>query len=177
MRNGVLRLARVHFVYAGLLALQVIIYDAWKLIVPEVVLKRWLVAAAFMVIITIVWYHARSNRTTDAQARRLAYALIAADIAVATFNIYGQRGMASRAVMLYAIPLVVALVIKSRRALYATAALATVSYATAAVSYFILNFNEGYKIELYGEVGFYSAVIFIIAALLLGTLRSSDRDT
>jgi hypothetical protein len=53
-----------------------------------------------------------------------------------------------------------------RSALFATALLAIATYTTTAISYFVLNFNEGYMAELYGEVIFYSAIFVIVAAFL-----------
>ena len=49
----------------------------------------------------------------------------------------------------------------------------------AAVKYFVDFFNEGYKAELYIEVGFYAAMFFVLAALLSTILRfrSNDSDT
>jgi heme/copper-type cytochrome/quinol oxidase subunit 4 len=94
---------------------------------------------------------------------------------MASFNVYVQRGMASRAVALYAIPLVVSTVLMSRAALLTTAALCVAAYTTTAVSYFVLNFNEGYKIELYGEITSYSVYFVILAALLWVSIRHKPK--
>jgi hypothetical protein len=162
--SAVLRIARMHFLYAALIAVQIVIYDAWKLLAPEAVLQRWLAVGLFFVAITAIWYVIRTAAIKN--LNWMVGALILADIAIATFSIYSQRGMASRGVALYAIPLIVSALLTSRAALYATAALSVATYVTAAISYFVLNFNEGYKIELYGEVGFYAASFFIITGLL-----------
>lgn len=177
MRLSLLRATRAHFLYVGLVIAQIIIYDAWKLIVPEAVLKRWLAAAAFAAVITFVWYQVRNSHATKANLTYMAYALIAADILYASFSVYQQRGMASRSVILFVIPLLVAIILRSRRAIYATAMFAVIAYTTTAVSYFVINFNEGYKIELYGEVGFYSVLLFILANLLWNLQRKSAKDS
>lgn len=166
-RNTLLKITRIHFIFAALLAVQIVIYDAWKLLAPESVLQRWISVAVLATITTFVWFLLRTRRlTSDFHSQLAAFLLILTDIGVASFHVYSQRGMASRAVMMYIIPLLVAGVLLSRSAIYATAALSVIAYVITAVSYFVLNFNEGYKIELYGEVGFYSCLIFIIAAML-----------
>lgn len=166
-RTSLLRITRVHFIFAGLLAFQIVIYDAWKLLAPESVLQRWITVGALAAVTTMIWFLLRTRRfMSDKQVQLLAFGLIITDIALASFNVYTQRGMASRAVMMYVMPLLVASILLSWSAIYATALLSVIAYVITAISYFVLNFNEGYKIELYGEVGFYSCLIFIVAAML-----------
>jgi hypothetical protein len=128
--------------------------------------------AIFTIGVTVVWLAAKQT-DNKAKLKFLIYSLISLDVAVASFGIYTQRGMASRAVMLYAIPLIVAGLLASRSALLATAVLCMVAYTTTALSYFVINFNEGFKIELYGEVGFYSILFFVIAHLLWSIMRNN----
>ncbi len=174
-RNSVTRVARWHFAYVLALAGQIIIYDAWKLITPEVVLQRWLVAAGLLAVTAVVWFLAKSKAMAANAYRNLVFVLIAADILVASFLVYSQRGMASRAVILYVIPIITAAVLRSRSAIVATAALCVAAYTSTALGYFVLNFNEGYKIELYGEVGFYSIGLFIVAFLLWAAIRPARK--
>lgn len=165
------RVAIVHFVYAGLLVSQVIIYDAAKLITPEAVLRRWQAIALLLVTITAVWYLAKSKHIYTLGYTLLTGVLVLADILLASFYVYDQRGMASRAVLLYLVPIAAVAILRSKSALFATAALAVTAYTTAAITYFVVNFNEGYKIELYGELGFYSAIFFVVASLLWAAVR------
>jgi len=171
LRAATNRLARWHFLYTALFAAQIVIYDAWKLIEPAVVLRRWIMAALLLIVTTTVWYMARGRANDNSLYKRLIFALILIDIAAASFGIYTQRGMPSRAVMLYAVPILVASVLKSRRAIFTAALLSVAAYSTTAVAYFVLNFNEGYKIELYGEVGFYSVLMVLLASLLWSAIR------
>lgn len=164
LQKNSLKLARLHFMYTLVLAAQIIIFDSWQLITPTAVLQRWTATTLLLSVVAVVWYLAHTARSTDFY-RRLIFTLIAADIALAAFAIYNQRGMASRAVLLFVIPIVVSAALRSRSAVYATAVICVAAYVTAAVSYFVLNFNEGYRIELYGEVGFYSAIFLIVAGL------------
>lgn len=174
LRPTAIRLARLHFWYVGLLAMQVMIYDVWKLIAPEAVMQRWVVTAFLLVVSSVVWYLAKVSKASSSVFSTIICLLVVADIIVATFSVYNQRGMASRAVALYAIPLIVAAALKNRAAVFATALISVAAYISAAVSYFVLNFNEGYKIELYGEVGFYCFIIIGLASGLWVFLRSKN---
>lgn len=166
LKNGVVRAAKLHFLIILAYVGQIIAYDASKLITPEVVLQRWYAAAALTAVASVVWYLARSKVNNISTYKFLAWTLILADIAFATFNVYTQRGMASRAVVLYLIPIIISAILVSRVALLVTAVLCVAAYTTASLAYFINYFNEGYKIELYGEIFFYSA-IFLAASLAL----------
>lgn len=172
LHAGLSRVTKWHFALGVLLLGQTVIYDAWKLIAPKAVLNRWIAVSIFLVIILFCWAVTKSSKIISTRSYLvLAYLIIVADIALASFNIYTQRGMSSRAVALYFIPIIVASILKSRVALFLTAALAAIAYTSTAIAYFVLNFNEGYKIELYGEVGFYSMTFFIVAGLLWGVTK------
>lgn len=175
LHGNVLRLSRVHFIYVAAFALQTIIYDAWNLVAPNAVMNRWIMTASLLIVTSAVWYLAHNTAKTTLIFKSLVWLLILTDIAAASFNVYTQRGMSSRAVMLYAIPIAVASVLLSRVAIFATAAICAAAYFSTAYAYFVLNFNEGYKIELYGEVGFYCAIFFIIASLLWVGIRSKKQ--
>lgn len=170
---GALRAARLHFVFIALLVTQTVIYDAWKLIAPKALMNRWIAVALLLVITTAVWYVVRSRVRSLLTYKAMLATLILSDIAFASFSVYVQRGMASRAVMLFVIPIILAAVLRSRTALFATATLCAAAYTSTAIAYFVLNFNEGYKIELYGEVGFYSVMFFILASVLWIVVRTT----
>lgn len=166
LQSSLIRATRAHFGLVALLALYTIASDATHLITPERVLQRWQVLGLLLAVTAIIWYAARNTVKTPNYYRLLVYVLVATDLFLATFSIYTQRGMASRAVVLYAIPIILSAILLSRTAIFMTATLATTLYSVAAVKYFVDFFNEGYKAELYIEVGFYCAVFFVLAALL-----------
>lgn len=172
LHPSVLRISRVHFAYAFIFAVQTVIYDAWNLVTPTAVMNRWIMTALVIAVTTMVGYLAHNTVTNTLGLKTLVWLLILMDVAVASFSVYTQRGMASRAVMLYSVPIIISAVLLSRAALFATATLCAAAYIATAYSYFVLNFNEGYKIELYGEVGFYSALFFVLAALLWVIIRN-----
>jgi hypothetical protein len=172
LKNSLVRISKLHFLLALAYVVQIVAYDAAKLITPDVVLNRWYAIAALTGIAVAVWYLARTQATSTNNYKGLAWLLILSDIAFAAFNVYTQRGMASRAVLLFVIPIVVSAALLSRVSLFATAILAVAAYTTVAVAYFVHFFNEGYKIELYGEIFFYSALLLIIAGLLWAVVRA-----
>ena len=161
----IISVCRAHFAVVLLLAAQILLYYSWQLITPQAVLSRWVATSAFFAAVISIWYLAH-HTTHQATIKKLVLALVTSDIALASYSVYTQRGMAARAVALYALPIIVAGILASRSALLATAALCVAAYTTTTLSYFVINFNEGLKIELYGEVGFYSALFFVIAWLL-----------
>lgn len=175
LRSDLVRLAWIHFAYGGVLIAQIILYDTSKLITPELVLDRWIMTAGLLAVTTFVWYMARTKTNDIHLYHWLVLALISIDIAVATLSVYTQRGMASRAVFLFVIPIIVAAALKSRAALFATAAACAAIYSTTCIKYFVDYFNEGYKVELYGEVGFYSALFLILAGLLSAVFHTKQK--
>lgn len=176
-RSAAASLTKVHFFFAFAYALNIIISDSWNLVPPEALKQRWNVAAAMLIVTTIVWYLIRSTQKGSGYYRNFIYALILLDIAVAAFTVYTQRGMASRGVALFAIPIAVSAILASTTALFATAALCTASYMLAAIRYFIDNPSEGYKVELYGEISFYCLIFFILAGILAVLVRPKNSRT
>jgi hypothetical protein len=172
LQTNTVRVARLHFVFVFLYAASVIAYDAWKLITTEALLERWTVAVIMLVVTTVVWFIARNTTLSATAYRGLLYALIVMDIVTASYSVYSGRGMASRGVALFALPIVVSAITLSRSAIFATASLSVGAYSYAAIKYFTDNPSEGYKVELYGDVLFYSASFFILAAVLWALVRS-----
>ena len=172
LKTGLIRVTKVHYLLILAYIVQVMAYDAAKLITPDIVLKRWYAVATLTVVVTAILYECRSKASTTTHFKALAWLLILSDIAFAAFNVYTQRGMASRAVVLFIIPVVVSAILLSRVAVFSSAVIAIAAYTTASVAYFVHYFNEGYKIELYGEILFYSSVFLVVAALLWPVIKA-----
>lgn len=171
---GLLSFCKIHFAMAGLFIAQIILYDASMLINPEAVLDRWFVVSILLLVNGFIWYFVKSKSGDIIPYRALLMSMIMVDLALASFTVYSTRGMASRAVILFVIPIIISGLLKSRSALYATAIASVAVYSLTAIAYFVWNFNEGYKVELYGEIGFYSAIFLVVAALLSKLLRFKD---
>ncbi len=171
LASGLLALCKIHFAFAAVIIIQTIVYDASKLITPEVVLDRWFVVSLLLLITGVIWYFVKSKSGNVIPYKSLVLALIMTDMALAAYSVYATRGMASRAVLLFIIPIVVSAILRSKSDVYATAIASIAIYSLTCIAYFTWNFNEGYKVELYGEVGFYSAMFLIVAALLSAVLH------
>lgn len=172
LQSRLASISRIHFAYAGVYIAAIIAFDAWNLITPDAIVQRWLVGAAMLIVTALVWYGSRAAKKTAAYYQLLAYVLIALDLFVATYGVYTQRGIASKSVLLYVIPITVAAMLLSRVAIFATAVISIALYSLACVRYFYLNLGQAYKVELYGEVAFYCAMLFIVAALLWSLIKT-----
>jgi hypothetical protein len=166
LQNMALRLSRVHFFLLVAFTGYVLTSDAWNLVTRELTWWRWEILGSSLVVCTIIWYLARGIVHNLNYYRALILGLIVMDIALATFLVYTERGMASRGVMFYALPIGVSVALMNRSAIFGTAILSTAAYVLAATRYFYVYFNEGTKAELYTTVGLYCASFFILAAVL-----------
>ncbi len=162
---------KIHFLYIFALVIQLIAFDAGNLIEPIVVFRRWILLLSSLAVVTFLWFVSRKSNVSQAILRRIVITLIVVDVSIASFYVYTQRGMASKAVFLYIVPLLVAACMQKKIALFNASVLCIAAYLTAAIAYFKLNFNEGYRIELYGEAGFYSAMLILIALALWIVVR------
>ncbi len=167
----VLRITRIHFLLAIAYALQTIVFDSWNLISHQAVSQRWTAIGIFVISDTVLWFLAKLNNDNIMYYRIIVLVLIIADILLAGINVYWERGMASTSVILFSLALITAASLRNRSTLVATATLAAVAYSTAAVRYFNTNYGEGFRVQLWGQVGFYSALFFIITLLLMAVVN------
>ncbi len=166
LSQTVLYTTRTHFYYILAYAVGLIIFDSWNLIPNEGMKQRWTAAGLLLFANVALWYLARSNTSSKQYFRVLTLALILADILFAAYNVYIERGMASRSVILFAVPIVLAASTLSRRTIYASAFVSAAAYVMAITRYFTEHYGEGYKVELYGLAILYSSLFFVLAALL-----------
>lgn len=172
-RHILLRITRVHFVYILIYMLSLVIFDSSNLITHEAVLRNWTAAGALMVVNTIIWYLCSAKINSPNLYKVLLIVLIACDILFAAMNVYWQRGMASKSVLLFVIPIISAGLLRSRSLVLATASVSAAAYSIASVRYFFQNYGQGYRVELYGEIAFYSAMFFVIAVLMMISFRKA----
>jgi hypothetical protein len=167
VQENVQRATRTQFAYVALYMAATMAFDTWNLITHEGIVLRWQAAAMLMTLSAVCWYIARTTFATKLPYKLVIMALVVADILFAAQNVYWERGMASKAVVLFLVPLVMSAVLQSRRAILATATLCFAAYSFVLVRYFHLHYGEGFKVELYGTILLYSGVFFISALLLL----------
>lgn len=165
LQTSLIRLCKIHLILTGIYGIYIAASNATNLVIPQVIQQRLIAGVLLAIGVGLVWNFARGKNSAS-YYRRLVYVLILLDIAFAAFSIYTQRGMASRGVMLFGLPIVVSAILLSNKALYVTAALCMGVYSMAATKYFLDYFNEGYRAELIIEVGFYCAVFIILASIL-----------
>lgn len=177
LRLGSLRTARLGFAFIGIYTFSTAIYQAWRLLTPDVIQTRWIVVLLLMSINTTLWWFSHRPRLRAGYYRGIILMQIAMYLGIATYSIYTERGMASNAIILYAIPLIIVALEYSGKALAFTAGACAVSYAAAAIKYFKDFPSEGYKVELYGGIMFYTGILFVLAALLWVLVRSKSSSS
>jgi hypothetical protein len=177
LQAGATRLARVNLALCAVYAVFILGSDAWNLVTRELTSQRWLMFGGLLITSALVWAMSRNQTRSANYYRVMIFLLIASQLALASFSIYTERGMSSRGVALFAIPIVSSVLFSSRRLLYSVAALSTACYVMTATRYFYVYFNEGYKIELYSTLFLYSASFFVLAAILAVVVpRASARQ-
>jgi hypothetical protein len=175
LQSTATRVARIHFVFIAAYIASVIIFDSWNLFTHGEIANRWTAAGILLIICTICWFIARMKFSGATIYMSLVLVLVAVDIIFAAINVYWERGLASKAVALFAIPIVTAATIRSRSALLATASLCAAAYSTSAVRYYNLHYGESFRIELYGYIGLFCASFFILAALLMVIIQPQNK--
>ncbi len=167
-----LRVTRTGFAFIGVYLLTIVIMDSWNLLTKEAVYWRWLAAGLLIIVNTAVWYLAR-HKAKASYYTTLIMTLVIAQIIFAGVNVYWERGMASTMAILFVVPILTAGALKKRTALLTATVLSAAAYSTAAVVYFFDNYGEGYRVQLWGQIFFFTGLFFVIAwlAMILADLR------
>ena len=161
------RLTRTLFFVVVTLISFIVISDTWNLIVRERIV--WLVGATVLLFIatTFVWMLSGTTRKTSVTTLTQRLILVIALILVSGIFTYFERGMASTSTPLYILPILVAATLHNRHILIGTALLSIATYFYAAVAYFNLNFNEGYRVELYSKLVLFIGLTLCITWLVM----------
>ncbi|MBX4199535.1 hypothetical protein KW789_01440, partial [Candidatus Saccharibacteria bacterium] len=167
LQTTAVRNARVHFIFIIAYILTIIVFDSWNLYTHQAASQLWTAGGVLLIANTIIWYLSRLNFSKTSYYVGLILLLVLADIAFASYNVYWQHGLASKAVMLFAVPIITAATLRSRSTLLAATTLSAAAYSIASVRYFFTNYGLSYRVELWGTVGFYSALFFVLALLLM----------
>jgi hypothetical protein len=167
LQTATVRVTRVHFLFIVLYILSLVVFDSWNLYSHQAMGQLWTAAGLMLVVNTVFWYLARMKFSKSSIYAFIVLALVAADIVFASYIVLWQRGLASKSVILFAVPIITSAALRSRSTVLATASLCAAAYSTVAVRYFFEHYGESYRVELYGTVGFFCALFFVLAALLL----------
>lgn len=175
LQTTAIRVTKLHFLYIAACMGALIVFDSWNLLTQEAVAERWTAAGVLLVINSVFWYISRIKFSKDTVYINLLLLLILADIAFAAMTVYWERGLASSSVILFAVPIITAATLRSRSTLLATAALSISAYSISAVRYFYQHYGESFRVELYGELAFYSAIFFVLVGLLWVVVSPRNR--
>lgn len=175
LQQNTIRLVRVQLFYTLVFVASIIVLDAWNVVTQETILERWFIAVIMAVVTAGIWYASRQKSNQAWYYQLLISGFIVLNTMVATYSVYAQRGIASRSVFLYVIPIAMSVMLLSRAAIFATTTVAAALYALVCVNYFYLNPGQAYKAELYGELGFYIGLMYVVAALLWAISYSVER--
>ena len=176
LQTAVQKITKIHFAYVGLYMASLVAFDSWNLIAHEGVVWRWQAASTLLVVNAVCWYLARTKLSGRMPYKLVALALVVADIIFASFNVSWERGMASKSVVLFAVPIVIAAVLHSRRAILAATTFSAAAYSFVMVRYFHLHYGEGFKVELYGTIALYCGLFYILAMLLMAIIKPQTTD-
>jgi hypothetical protein len=174
-RESLNRVVKWHAGLLGLFVASLLIYEAWNLLTSQALLERWLVIAVLTATLIFVNTASRPIVPKTSYYNYLIIAIITVDIFITSYLVFSQRGMASKAVALFFIPIIASRMFNSIRAIYITTATCAIAYATMTITYFFNNPSEGYKVELYGETAFYAVLLFIGAGILASSLKPYDK--
>lgn len=169
LKNDVHRLAGIHYFFIASYVLTIILLHAWKVLTLEVVYNRWIAVGILGVLVTVVWYLSSSVIKNTKNLMILIYALVVFDIIFASWNVYAERGMSSKSVALFALPLAVAGVLRMRSAIYTTAVLSVIGYTIAVIKYYYVYPGEGYYAQMYVE-SLFACLFFFVIGMVLGVI-------
>ncbi len=161
------RSTRTLYFFIVIYALSIVLFDAGNLITRDAVIQRWTLASVLLAVNTLVWFASSQSKSKPTQNTLLIYLLTITLVVFAGFTSYWERGMASTSTIFYVLPLLVVSTVHNRHALLATTVLSSGTYAFATVKYFNDFFNEGYRIQLWGQLFLYVGTIFASAWLIM----------
>lgn len=168
------RTTRAHFGLVAAYMGSIIIFDAWNLITHEAVNQRWTAAGLLLVLSSVAWFFSHMRSLSAAGYRGLLLALALADVSFAMLNVYWERGMASKSVILFVVPIAVIAMLRSRTLLLSATTICAAAYSTTIVRYFNDNYGEGYRVELWGNIFLYSSLFYVFAWLFFTLLRTGQ---
>lgn len=154
------KLAKINFIFVAVFAIYIVIFDAGNILTRESVYHRWVFAAILLTVYALFWAATKKAKSGSVLLGSLVLCVVS-ELVLAGFMTYWERGMASMSTVLYLLPIVSMALSGSRTYTVATSLFATAIYAVASTKYFYDFFNEGYRIQLYGQLFFFGAVFLL----------------
>lgn len=174
LKDAAQRVSRAHFALVAAYMGSIIIFYAWGLVTHEAVNQRWTAAVILLVVNVIIWFFSHTRRLGQLANQGLILTLALADTIFAAFNVYWERGMASKSVILFVVPIIVVATMRQRHLLIAATTVVAAVYSMVIVRYFNLNYGEGYRVELWGNLFLYGFLFYVFAWLCYTLLRTGD---
>lgn len=172
LRSALVRLSRIHFILLVAYAITVAVYDSAHLMTPDIIMRRAILVSVILAGTCVIWYASHKEQADSKYYKRLLYALIALDLVLAGFSVYFDRGVASRDVVLFMLPIISSAALINRSAIYGTAIASAAVYFLSAMRYYYIRPNEMLHVELYGMLSFHMLLFFIASALLWVIVRA-----
>ena len=160
-----LKVLKIGIFYVAIYMLSIIVMDAWDLITDEAVRHRWFAAIMLLIVNLGVWYSVKINGTKK-HINLLVMALVLAQVLFASLNVYWERGMASPSTILFVVPILTTAVLDNTKYLYGTALVSGLAYSSSVYRYFYDNYGEGYRVQLWVTIGFFSLLFLLVAWLI-----------
>ena len=174
LQTTAVRLTRVHFLYVAFYFVSIVIFDSSNLYSHQAIAELWTGGGVLLGAVAFIWLIARLKVTNYWFYVFVVVALIATDITFASYLVWWQRGLYSKSVVLYTVPIISAAALRSRSLLLTTTAISAAAYSTISVRYFFDNYGLGYRVELWGTIGFFSAMMFVLALLLMVVIKPTS---
>ncbi len=167
-------LSRLNFAFLAVYAAFIIIFDSSNVITRESTYHRWMFEGLLFFVFTVFWVVINKVHSSAVIFTALVGCVVA-ELALAGFMTYWERGMASTSTLLYLLPIISMALWKSRTFTIAVSLLASAMYMVSSTKYFYDFFNEGYRVQLYGEIFFYSAVFIIFGTMIANLAHASKQ--
>ena len=155
------KLSKYNFMFIGAYAIYTIIFDAGNILTREDVYHRWIFAVILTAAFSLFWVATKKANTNNVLFGSLIVCIIA-ELILAGYMTYWERGMASMSTVLFIFPIVSMALTGSRTYTVGTSLLASAIYTGACTKYFYDFFNEGYRIQLYGQLFFFASLYLTI---------------
>lgn len=168
------KLPKYNFAFLAAFAVYIIIFDGGNVLTREAIYHRWMFVAVLLIVFSLFWMATKKATSRNLIIGALLLCVLA-ELALAGFTTYWERGMASMSTVLYIVPIASMALSRSRTYTVGTALLASAAYTFASTKYFYDRFNEGYRVQLYGEIFFYSVVFLVVGWIIAMIAHESKK--
>lgn len=124
------------------------------------------VALCGLLINGLMWLATMPRKLSESYYQALALSQIMLDLTLASYVVYTQHGLASRATLLYSIPILAGGLLFMRGFSYLAATLSAGAYSATLLTYLALNPEAYMARDTVVPIVFYGCVFFVLAAII-----------